>query len=445
LKRKEHRTNRSKKLFERAKQYFVGGVNSPVRAFQAVGMDYPLFISRARGSKMFDEDGNGYVDYVCSWGASILGSAYPPVVKAVKDASGRGLSFGAATELESDLAERIQKSMPSLELMRFVSSGTEATMSAIRLARAFTKKEKVIKFEGCYHGHSDSFLVRAGSGLATFSIPDSAGVPESLASDTLVARFNDFDSVEKLVLQNKFHVAAVIIEPVAGNMGVIPPESGFLEDLRKLCSENQILLIFDEVITGFRVSRGGAQELYHVTPDLTCLGKVIGGGMNIAAYGGRKDIMELVSPLGPVYQAGTLSGNPIAVSAGIATLDALTKGAYSKLESNSLELANGVAKSADQYGVNGRIQRVGSMLGLFFYSKENFKGESIKNYNEIKMMCSREVYSSFFRQMLDRAIYLPPSAFETMFISTSHSKEDISRTIEAASESFEKMKQQHSG
>ena len=302
--------NRSKRLFSRAQKYLVGGVNSPVRSFSGVGKEYPLFISKAKGSLIRDEDGNEYIDYVGSWGASILGSAYPSVKKAVKEAAKKGLSFGAATDRESDLAERIQKSMPSLELIRLVSSGTEATMSAVRLARAFTKKDKIIKFDGCYHGHSDSFLVRAGSGLATFSMPDSAGVPESIASDTLVAKFNDLDSVGKLISQNKFHVASIIIEPVAGNMGVIRPEPGFLEGLRRLCNENEILLIFDEVITGFRVARGGAQALYNVTPDLTCLGKVIGGGMNIAAYGGRKDIMQLVSPLGPVYQAGTLSGNP---------------------------------------------------------------------------------------------------------------------------------------
>ncbi|MDH2900201.1 MAG: glutamate-1-semialdehyde 2,1-aminomutase [archaeon] len=432
--------NRSKKLFSRARKYFVGGVNSPVRSFKGVGKEYPLFISKTKGSIIRDEDGNEYLDYVCSWGASILGSAYPLVEKAVVEAAKRGLSFGAATDRESDLAERIQKSMPSIELMRLVSSGTEATMSAIRLARAFTKKDKIIKFEGCYHGHSDSFLVRAGSGLATFSMPDSAGVPDSIASNTLVARFNDLDSVSKIALQNKYHVACIIVEPVAGNMGVIPPEVGFLEGLRQLCNENEILLIFDEVITGFRVARGGAQSLYNVTPDLTCLGKVIGGGMNIAAYGGRKDIMQLVSPLGPVYQAGTLSGNPIAVAAGIATLDALKRSVYSKLETNSQRLASGISNSADKSEINVKVQRVGSMLGLFFYSNEKFKGTAIKNYDDIKNKCSKDGYSRFFNEMLNEGIYLPPSAFETIFVSAAHSTSDISKTIKASQVSFEKMK-----
>lgn len=434
---------RSKKLFQRAQRYLVGGVNSPVRSFRGVGKDSPVFISRAKGSKIYDVDGNKYIDYVCSWGASILGSAYPGVVKAVKKAAARGLSYGAATDQESDLAERIQKSMPNLELLRLVSSGTEATMSAVRVVRAYTKKNKIIKFDGCYHGHADTFLVKGGSGLATFSLADSAGVPNSTASETLVAKFNDLGSVTDLLSQNKDLIAAVIIEPVAGNMGVVPPETDFLSGLRRLCDENEVLLIFDEVITGFRVARGGAQELYNVRPDLTCLGKVIGGGMNIAAYGGRKDIMEFVSPLGPVYQAGTLAGNPLAVHAGIATLDALTKSAYSRLESRSKELEEGLARNANEAGINLVTQRVGSMIGIFFINNRKDDGRKISritSYDDVKDFCSKEQYARFFAQMLDQGIYLAPSAFETTFVSVAHSGADVLKTLRAAEKTFQQMK-----
>jgi glutamate-1-semialdehyde 2,1-aminomutase len=424
--------SRSKSFFQRAQKYLVGGVDSPVRSFKGVGRDNPLFISKAKGSKIFDVDGNEYIDYVCSWGASIIGSAHPAVVSAVKSAAAGGLSFGAATDQESNLAERIQKSMPSIELIRFVSSGTEATMSVIRVARAFTKKNKIIKFDGCYHGHADSFLVQAGSGLATFSIADSAGVPEGVASDTLVARFNDLESVKRLL--DSGQVAAVIIEPIAGNMGVIPPEEGFLEGLRELCNKTNSLLIFDEVITGFRVARGGAQALYSVQPDLTCLGKAIGGGMNIAAYGGRNDIMQLVSPLGPVYQAGTLAGNPIAVAAGIATLDELRPPSYAKMESLGARLHEGFTKSASESGVNLRVNRVGSMLGLFFLRDST--GGNVRNYDDIKERCSREGYSKFYSAMLERGIYLAPSAFETAFVSTALSTVDVSKTIRSADHTF---------
>jgi glutamate-1-semialdehyde 2,1-aminomutase len=435
---KQHtKETRSKKLFERAQKYLVGGVDSPVRSFKGVGRENPLFISKAKGSKIWDEDGNEYIDYVGSWGASILGSAYPTVVRSVRAAAAKGLSYGAATNQESDLAERIQKSMPSIELMRFVSSGTEAAMSAVRVARAFAKKDKIIKFDGCYHGHSDGFLVRGGSGLATFSIADSAGVPNSVASNTLVANFNDLNSVVNLIDQNKGNVAAVIIEPVAGNMGVVPPDDDFLQSLRTLCNETEVLLILDEVITGFRVARGGAQEIYRVKPDLTCLGKVIGGGMNIAAYGGRKEIMELVSPLGPVYQAGTLAGNPVAVAAGIATLDTLKPSMYVKLESTASKLERNLKKSAERVGVTIKVQRVGSMLGLFFVTDET--GESITNYDEIKTRCSKEMYSKFFNSMIENGIYFPPSAFETIFVSTAHSFSDISDTTEAADISFQHL------
>lgn len=417
----------------------MGGVNSPVRSFKGVGRDNPIFISKGKGSKIYDEDGNSYIDYVCSWGASILGSAKPSVVKAVKAASNRGLSFGAATRQETALAERVQKSFPSMELMRFVSSGTEATMASIRAARAFTKKSKVIKFDGCYHGHSDGFLVRGGSGLATYGIADSAGVPESIASETLVARFNDLETVRSLLEQNKGQVAAVIVEPIAANMCVVPPLPGFLQGLRNLSQEQDCLLIFDEIITGFRVARGGCQSLYNVKPDLTCLGKVVGGGMNIAAYGGRKDVMELVSPLGPVYQAGTLAGNPIAVAAGIATLDALRPPAYSKLEQLSKRLENGLLKQAEEKNVRIRIQRAGSMIGLFFL-REGFEQPSINSYEDVKSRASQEQYSRFFNILIEKGVYLPPSAFETIFVSTAHSNSDIKRTLQAAGRALDEMR-----
>ncbi|HZW57627.1 MAG TPA: glutamate-1-semialdehyde 2,1-aminomutase [Nitrososphaerales archaeon] len=437
MQRKKKTTSKSERMFARAQKYFVGGVNSPVRSFRGVGMEYPLFIAKAKGSKIFDEDGNQYVDYVCSWGASILGSVYPSVIRAVKIAASRGLSYGAATNQESDLAERIQKSVPSMELMRFVSSGTEAAMSAVRVARAFTKRSKVVKFDGCYHGHADGFLVSGGSGLATFSVADSAGVPEQVASETLVAKYNDLESVQKIMEQNTGQVAAIIVEPVAGNMGVVPPQEGFLQGLRKFCDENGSLLIFDEVITGFRVARGGAQEVFGIKPDLTCLGKVIGGGMNIAAYGGRQDAMKLVSPLGPVYQAGTLSGNPVAVATGIATLDSLRPSVYAKLERTSKSLEAGLIRTARGAGVNIKLQRVASMIGLFFLKDDD--DASLKDYSEIKDRCSKEAYSKFFSSMLGSGIYLPPSAFETIFVSASHTQSDVTRTLGAARLAFRKV------
>jgi glutamate-1-semialdehyde 2,1-aminomutase len=409
----------------------VGGVNSPVRSFKGVSREYPIFISRAKGSKLYDEDHNEYIDYVCSWGASILGSADPRVVRAVKKAAERGLGFGAATKYEVELAEMIRKHFPSMQLMRFVSSGTEATMSAARVARAFTKREKIIKFDGCYHGHADGFLVRGGSGLATFSIADSAGVSESVASFTLVARYNDLKSVEAAIERSPNEIAAIIVEPVAGNMGVVPPVEGFLKGLRRLADECGALLIFDEVITGFRVSLGGAQALFGVTPDITCLGKVIGGGLNIAAYGGKEEVMKLVSPLGPVYQAGTLSGNPIAVAAGISTLRLLSNSTYNRLEKISRKLEEGFKGTSEESGARVVFQRVGSMLGIFFNDKLN----AIRNYDEVAT-CDRKSYSIFFGAMIDRGIYLPPSPFETIFVSTAHSDRDIERTVRAAAESF---------
>lgn len=418
-------------MFKQAQTVLTGGVNSPVRSFKGVGKNNPLFISRAKGSKIFDEDGNSYIDYVCSWGASILGSAHPAVITAISNASKRGISFGAATKAETELAEMVKNRMPSLELMRFVSSGTEATMSSVRVARAFTKRSKIIKFEGCYHGHADCFLVRAGSGLATFSIADSAGIPNSCSSETLVARFNDIRSVEELFRLYPNSVACVIVEPIAGNMGVIPPEKGFLKELKRLCSKYGAVLIFDEVITGFRVSRGGAQQLYSVTPDLTCFGKVVGGGTNIAGYGGRSDIMKLVSPLGPVYQAGTLSGNPLSVAAGIATLENLRDSSYKRMERISMELEKGITQAASEVGIGIVLQRVGSMIGLFFTDKI----EHVRNYYDVSG-CNRESYAKFFSSMISRGIYLPPSPFETIFLSSAHSSPDVSRTLSAVRTAF---------
>lgn len=424
------RETRSKESFKKAQRLLVGGVNSPVRSFKSVGRSNPLFLIRAKGSKIWDVDGNCFVDYVCSWGASIVGSAHPAVVGAVKKAADSGLSFGAATNQEVELAERVQKSFPSIEMIRLVSSGTEATMSAVRLARAFTSKDKIVKFDGCYHGHADSFLVKAGSGLATFGVEDSAGITPNVAQNTVVARFNDLESVARCFEENKGQIACVIVEPVAGNMGVIPPEDGFLRGLRKICDEHESLLIFDEIITGFRIARGGAQAIYKVKPDLTCLGKVLGGGMNIAAYGGRSDVMKLISPLGPVYQAGTLSGNPVAVAAGIATLDLLTDKIYTKLERTSDELEKGFTRP------NSRVQRVGSMLGLFFVNDSSI---SIRNYDDVKSLCDKERYSRFFNLMLERGIYLPPSHFETIFVSAAHSESDIESTTETAKKTFPKI------
>ena len=422
-------------MFKRAEGLLVGGVDSPVRSFRGVGRANPLFISKARGSKIYDVDGNEYIDYVGSWGALILGAADPRVVASVRKAAKAGLSFGAATEQESNLAALVKKHVPSMELMRFVSSGTEATMSAVRVARAFSKKDRVLKFDGCYHGHADAFLVRGGSGLATFSVSDSAGVPESISKETLVATFNDVESVQRILDTNRGKVAAIIVEPVAGNMGVIPPKDDFLQNLRALANENEALLIFDETITGFRVSIGGAQAVYRVKPDLTCLGKVIGGGMNVAAYGGRSDIMKLVAPMGPVYQAGTLAGNPVAVAAGISTLSQLRSSFYSRLESYSSNLARGLSQKARDFGVGFIVNRVGSMIGIFF--TEELK--AVENYEDVKK-CSSELYSRFFGSMLEQGVYLPPSAFETVFVSTAHLARDIESAIESSANAFKSIR-----
>jgi glutamate-1-semialdehyde 2,1-aminomutase len=426
---------KSRRYFKRAQRVLVGGVNSPVRSFQGVERENPLFICKASGSKIFDVDGNKYIDYVCSWGASILGSSPPSVVRAVQKAAKYGLSYGAATNGETELAEKIRKHVPSMELMRFVCSGTEATMSAIRVARAFSKKEKILKFDGCYHGHADSFLVRAGSGLATFSIADSAGVPPAVSNQTLVAPFNDIDYVSNLLDSNRGKVAAIIVEPVAGNMGMVPPKKNFLSDLRKIADQYDVLLIFDEVITGFRVSLGGAQALYGVKPDITCLGKVIGGGMNVGAFGGREDIMKLIAPLGPVYQAGTLAGNPIAVSAGIATLSELKPSLFANLDATSENLVSGMKHAAKECEISLSIQRVASMIGIFF----DPNSRNIENYHDVKQ-CSKSRYSKFFSLMISNGIYLPPSPFETIFVSAAHSTNDIDKTIDASRKAFDMIR-----
>jgi len=422
-------TSRSHQLFQEAKQYLPGGVDSPVRAFAAVGGE-PLFISHGKGSKIYDADGNEFIDYVCSWGALVLGHAHPDVVAALGSALDKGTSFGAPTELETVLAKLIIAAMPWVEMMRFVNSGTEATMSAQRLTRAFTQRDKVIKFSGGYHGHADGLLVRAGSGLATLGIPDSPGVPQSYARDTLVAPYNDLSAVERLFETFPKEIAAIIVEPVAANMGVVPPKPGFLEGLRQLSRDFGALLIFDEVITGFRISYGGATAVFGVVPDLVCLGKIIGGGLPVGAYGGRREIMEMLAPLGPVYQAGTLSGNPLAMTAGIETLRLLAEpGAYQQLEERGAFLAQGIREAAQRTNTTLRINRVGSAMTVFFTSQD------VVDYSSAQS-ADIGLYASYFQQAQARGIYLPPSQFEALFISLSHTGEDIRATIEAAEGAF---------
>jgi len=421
---------KSKRLFAEAKKVIPGGVNSPVRAFRAVGLE-PLFVSQARGSKVYDADGGIYIDYVSSWGPMILGHANPYVRKAMSQALLRGWSYGAATEMEVRLAQKISKAIPSMELMRMVSSGTEAAMSALRVARGFTGREKIIKFEGCYHGHADSFLVKAGSGAITFGVPDSAGVPQPLAANTLVAPYNDLEAVSTLFHQNPSQIACVIVEPVAGNMGVVLPRQGFHKGLEEICHNNGALLIFDEVITGFRLIYGGAQKIFDVKPDLTCLGKVIGGGMPVGAYGGRREVMEKIAPLGPVYQAGTLSGNPLAMTCGLATLELLQqKGVYKKLELTTKGLCQGLEDLISQKGVQARINRIGSMFTLFF------TGDEVLDYGSAKKSDTNQ-YAKYFQRMLQAGVWLPPSQFEACFISLAHTTKDVDNTLKAAADALD--------
>jgi glutamate-1-semialdehyde 2,1-aminomutase len=417
----------SESLFERAQQLIPGGVNSPVRAWRAVG-GKPVFLQRARGSSVWDVDGRVYIDYVGSWGPMILGHAHPKVLAAIQNALRDGTSFGAPTAREVEMADVLTKAIPSIEMVRLVSSGTEAAMAAIRLARGFTGRTKILKFSGCYHGHSDAVLVRAGSGAATFGVPDSAGVPEAVASQTLVADFNNLAMVEAYLNAEVPHIAAIIIEPVVGNMGVIPPAPGFLTQLRELTRKHGVLLIFDEVITGFRLGYGGAQKQFGVNPDLTCLGKIVGGGLPMAAFGGTRAIMEQLAPLGPVYQAGTLSGNPLAVAAGLQTLELLSKpGTYERLDEIGARLEAGLREALSQYKGTACINRVGSMWTLFFGAG------SVRDATAART-CDTEAFAGWFRGMLERGIYLPPSQFEAAFISLAHSEDDIDRTVHAARE-----------
>jgi glutamate-1-semialdehyde 2,1-aminomutase len=415
---------KSSELFRRAQATIPGGVNSPVRAFRSVKMN-PLFISRASGSKVYDVDGNEFIDYVGSWGPMILGHSHPAVIESVSNSLKNGLSFGAPTELEVQMSEQVTKMMPNIESVRMVSSGTEATMSAIRVARGYTGRDKLIKFAGCYHGHADHLLVKAGSGAATFGQPDSPGVPASFAGETLIARYNDLEDVSELVDQYPGEIAAIIIEPVAGNMGVVTPVAGFLKGLRDICDREGILLIFDEVMTGFRVSKGGAQELYHIVPDLTTLGKIIGGGLPVGAYGGRLDIMEKVSPAGDIYQAGTLSGNPITMSAGLATLLELEKpNVYEEIGRKSVWLVNEFKDILKKSSIPFRMQQVGGMFGFFFID------QNVNNFDDA-LKCDTERFIRFFREMLNQGIYLAPSPFEAGFMSLAHSDEDLEKTRDA--------------
>lgn len=414
---------KSKAAFEQAKRVIPGGVNSPVRAFKSVGLT-PLVIARGEGSRITDIDGQTYIDYVLSWGPLIAGHAHPEVVEAIKRTAENGTSFGAPTELETMMAELVCERVPSVEVVRMVNSGTEATMSALRLARGYTKRNKILKFEGSYHGHADSLLIKAGSGVATLGLPDSPGVPESVASHTLTVPYNDLESVKVAFERFGEEIAAVIVEPVAGNMGVVPPLPGFLEGLRDITTKYGSLLIFDEVMTGFRVHRNCAQGLYGVTPDLTTLGKVIGGGLPVGAYGGKREIMEQMAPVGPIYQAGTLSGNPLAMAAGYTTLKLMTEEAYELLERLSVRLQAGLERNAKEAGVPMTINRVGSMVCPFFTDKH------VINY-EVAKQANAETFRSMFRSLLDGGVNIAPSAYEGWFVSTVHSEQDIDLTIDA--------------
>lgn len=424
--------DKSAALFQEAEKRIPGGVNSPVRAFKSVGGN-PLFIKKAKGSKIVDVDGNRFIDYVLSWGPMIVGHAHPKVIEAIQKTAENGTSFGAPTALEVDLAKSVQTNFPLMERIRFVNSGTEATMSAIRLARAYTRRNKIIKFEGCYHGHADALLVKAGSGATTLGIPDSPGVHPDLAKDTITLPFNNLKLLQKTLEQEGNQIACVIVEPVPGNMGTIIPEDGYLPGLRELTRPFGIVLIFDEVMSGFRVAPGGAQERYGIRPDLTCLGKIIGGGLPVGAYGGKREIMEMVAPAGPVYQAGTLSGNPLAMAAGLATLSLLKDlSVYEKLETRSASLANGLADAARKAHLPVQINRIGSQMTLFFNSNR------VTDY-QTALQSDRDRFSKFFLALLEQGVYLPPSQFEAFFLSTAHSPSDIEKTVEAAYRVFKKL------
>lgn len=425
--------NNSKASFRSAKAFIPGGVNSPVRAFKAVGMD-PLFIKKARAASIYDEDGNKYIDYVLSWGPMILGHADEMVLRAVAKVLKHGTSYGAPTKRETELARLIVSIYPSIEKVRLTSSGTEAAMSAIRLSRGFTRRPKIIKFQGCYHGHCDSLLVKAGSGSATFGVPSCAGVNESLAQDTIALPFNNIEKFEEIVKAEKDHIACVIVEPIPANMGVVLPKPGFLKRLREITQQNNIILIFDEVISGFRVALGGAQELFNIKPDLTILGKILGGGFPIGAFGGKAEIMDFLSPDGPVYQAGTLSGNPIAVQAGITTIEILMKNKiYGKLDTLGNDLELGFKQIANRSTIEMTFQRIGSLFTLFFTDKKK-----IEDYDDVSK-CDMDRFARFFRGMLEQGIYLAPSQFEANFISDKHSPQDIEKTIKAAERVLKKI------
>lgn len=421
---------RSHDLFEHAQQHIPGGVNSPVRAFRGVGGD-PVFFKHGEGAWLTDEDGKRYVDYVGSWGPMILGHAHPAVVKAVQQAAANGLGFGAPTEIENTMADKVCELVPSMDLVRMVSSGTEATMSAIRLARGYTGRDKIIKFEGCYHGHSDSLLVKAGSGALTLGVPTSPGVPASLAEHTVTLNYNDAEQVRAAFSQFGDQVACVIVEPVAGNMNCVPPVPGFLESLREQCDAHDTVLIFDEVMTGFRVALGGAQQHYGITPDLTTLGKVVGGGLPVGAFGGKREIMEQIAPLGPVYQAGTLSGNPLAMAAGLATLENIsTPGFHEALAATARNLVDGLQQHADATGVALTTHQVGGMFGIFFSPEK-----SIQSFAQV-MACDVERFKRFYHGMLEQGVYLAPSAFEAGFVSSAHGDREIELTLAAAEKVF---------
>jgi glutamate-1-semialdehyde 2,1-aminomutase len=423
---------KSKQAFKEAQGLMPGGVNSPVRAFKSVAMD-PIFMERGKGSKIYDIDGNEYIDYVLSWGPLILGHTNDEVVESIKKVTESGTSFGAPTLIENELAKLVIDRVPSIEVIRMVSSGTEATMSALRLARGFTGRNKILKFEGCYHGHGDSLLIKAGSGVATLGLPDSPGVPEGIAKNTITVPYNDLESVKYAFEQFGDDIAGVIVEPVAGNMGVVPPLPGFLENLRAITTQYGSLLIFDEVMTGFRVDYGCAQGYFGVTPDITCLGKVIGGGLPVGAYGGRADIMKQIAPSGPIYQAGTLSGNPLAMTAGYTTLKQLTPDSYKEFGRKADILEEGLTAAAKKHDIPITFNRAGSMIGFFFTNEKVTNFETAKTSN-------LDFFSKFYREMANEGVFLPPSQFEGLFLSTAHTDEDLNKTIDAAEKAFSKLK-----